>query len=133
VPPVIILDNEFVTVWYHPDTRIVHHQFHKFVYGKVFREALSAGADAMRRYGAQKWLSDDRENSALAQKDLKWADGDWFPRVQAAGWKHWAIVLPGNVLGQMNMEATVKRIASRGVTTRMFSDPLQAMAWLESL
>ena len=28
---ITILDNEYVTLWYHPDHGIVHHQFHKYI------------------------------------------------------------------------------------------------------
>jgi hypothetical protein len=131
VPPIVILDNEYVTVWYHPEKKIVHHEFHKFVYGKAFRDALNAGAEAMQHYGAEKWLSDDRQNSALPQKDLEWGRSDWFPRVRAAGWKYWAIVQPENVLGQMNMEREARVNVDKGVTTALFRDPDEAMAWLE--
>ncbi len=30
------IDNEFVTMWYYPDEKIVHHQFHKFISGGRF-------------------------------------------------------------------------------------------------
>ena len=61
---ITILDNEYVTLWYHPDKQIIHHQFHKFLYGQAFRDAMNAGTEAMKKYGAHKWLSDDRKNSA---------------------------------------------------------------------
>jgi hypothetical protein len=130
VAPVLLLDNKFATLWYHPDTKIVHHQFHKFVYGEAFREVLNAGAEAMKKYRAEKWLSDDRQNSALKQKDLDWANTDWLPRVQAAGWKFWAIVQPENVLGRLNMQKAAQLPTGNGVMTRMFGDPDEAMAWL---
>jgi hypothetical protein len=129
---ILILDNESATLWIYPDKRMVHHQFHKFMYGKAFREVLDAGAEAMKKYGANKWLSDDRQNSALPTKDVDWANNDWLPRVRAAGWKHWAIVLPDNILGQLNMQKVAQAPAGRGVATKLFSDPNQAMAWLES-
>ena len=31
---ITVMENEFVTVWYHADKKIVHHQFHKFIHGK---------------------------------------------------------------------------------------------------
>jgi hypothetical protein len=40
-----MLDNEYVTVWYHPETKIVHHKFHKFIYGDNFRAALNKGLE----------------------------------------------------------------------------------------
>ncbi len=129
--PVTILDNEFVTMWYYPDKKIIHHQFHKFLHGQAFREAMNAGTDVMRQYGATKWLSDDRKNSAMPLVDLEWGRTDWFPRVKAAGWKFWAMVLPESIIGQMNMQREVKINAEKGIITNIFSEPLEAMAWLE--
>lgn len=128
---ITVLDNEFVTVWVYPERRMVHHQFHRFLYGQAFRDALNAGADALKQYGAIKWLSDDRQNSAMPTADMEWARTDWYPRVEAAGWKYWAVVQPLSVLGKMNMEREVEINAAKGVVTRMFSNPEEAMAWLE--
>ncbi len=119
-------------MWYHPDKHIVHHQFHKFLHGKAFRDALTAGTEAMKKYGARKWLSDDRGNSAIPKDDLEWADTEWFPRTKAAGWKYWAIVQPENVIGQMNIQRIARQRMEQGVTTKFFSDPQEAMKWLES-
>ena len=34
--PTTILDNEYATLLYHPETKIVHHQFHKPIGGWGF-------------------------------------------------------------------------------------------------
>ena len=131
MPSIIILDNEFVTIWYHLNKKIIHHQFHKFMHGQAFREALTAGTDAMKKYGAHKWLSDDRQNSALPRVDLEWAHTKWFPRTVLAGWKYWAIVLPEKIIGQMNMNREAKINSEKGIITAKFDNPDEAMAWLE--
>ena len=128
---ITIMENEFVTVWYHADTKIVHHQFHKFIHGKVLRDALNAGCDAMKMYGAHKWLSDDRKNSAVPKEDAEWGVNDWSNRTIQAGWKFWAIVQPESVIGQMNVKRFAKEYLSRGVVVEMFTDPDNAMEWLK--
>jgi hypothetical protein len=127
----IIIDNEFVTLWYYPEKKIVHHQFHKFLYGQAFRDDLNAGTELLQKYGAQKWLSDDRKNSALPKEDVEWAETDWFPRTKKAGWKYWALVLPEQVIGQMNMKRFIRDYSAQGLTVQVFSDPEAAMSWLE--
>ena len=84
----------------------------------------------MERRGASKWLSDDRANNALPPADEEWAREVWFPRTRAAGWRHWAIVQPLKVLGQMNVRRFAEAYAAQGITARIFSDPNAAMAWL---
>jgi hypothetical protein len=129
---ITILDNDYVSVWVYPDKKMIHHEFHKFVYGEILREALNAGTDAMKKYGAHKWLSDDRRNSALPREDQDWGNTVWFPQTKAVGWKYWAIVKPESVIGQLNIKRLAGNVAEEGVVTKFFSYPDEAMAWLES-
>jgi hypothetical protein len=94
---------------------------------------LLAGTEAMRKNGAAKWLSDDRGNSVLSKEDADWGQVNWFPQTVQAGWKYWAIVQPAKVIAQMNMKALAEEYAKAGITARFFSDPDEAMRWLESV
>lgn len=132
MPTIVALDNEFATVRIHTEKRIVHHQFHKYIYGESFRNALTTGAELMEKHGATRWLSDDRNNAALPKDDAEWATTTWFPRVKKAGWKTWALVLPKMVIGQMNMKGFVDRYKNEGIEVRVFENPEAAMKWLES-
>ena len=128
---ITIFENDYVTLWYYPEKRIVHHQFHKFLHGDPFREALTEGTNTLKQYGAHKWLSDDRQNSALLAEDQEWSDTVWFPKTKAAGWKYWAIILPTKVVGQLNMKRIAKKRTEQGVITKFFDELDEAMAWLE--
>ncbi len=126
-----ILDNEFVSVWFHPESKIIHHQFKRFVHGENLRNALTKGAETMEEFLATKWLSDDRGNTALPPDDEQWAQTIWAPRVMKAGWKHWALVQPVKVVGQMNVKRFAETYAALGINAKIFSDPDEALAWLE--
>jgi len=128
----VVLDNEFVTIWYHHDKKVVHHQFHKFTCAKDLQDALSQGAAILEKNGARKWLSDDRKNTVIGKEDMEWTATVWRPRVIKAGWKYWALVLPEKIVGQMVMKRIVKEYADTGVTVKLFSDPDEAMKWLET-
>ena len=128
----LILDNEYMTVWYYPEKKIVHHQMHKFTYGQTLRDGLSAGVAILEEKGAQKYLSDDRKNTTLGKDDMNWTATVWRPRVIKAGWKYWALVLPEKILGQMSMKRIIEEYANTGVTVQLFSDPDEAMRWLET-
>ena len=128
----IIIDNEYATLQYHFDKKIVHHKWKQWIPSKHFREVLTKGAEAFEKYGAQKWLSDDRGNGALLPEDAEWATTTWSPRVMEANWKYWAIVMPEKVIGQMNMKQFIKMYSEMGVTVQTFTDPDEAMTWLES-
>lgn len=127
----LVLENEFVHMWFHPKTGIVHHQFRKYIWGEAFREVLNEGLKVFIREGATKWLSDDRESSALSKADTDWSMTDWFPRIAAAGWKHWAIVLPQSVMGEMNIRRFINAYSEQGLTVQVFNLPEPALAWLE--
>ena len=38
---ILVLDNENVTMKYYPDSKILHHEMHKFFFGQEFRDACS--------------------------------------------------------------------------------------------
>jgi hypothetical protein len=132
VPKIAVYENAAVTVWYHTDKKIVHHQIHKFVTGADFRAFLTAGRQALEKYGAQKWLSDDRGNTVLAQDDQRWGHDVWFPEMVKAGWKYWAIVRPEKVLARLTMENLTREYGAAGVTAKFFDDPNEALKWLDS-
>lgn len=126
-----IIDTEAVLLCYHSQQKIVHHEFRRFVYGDEFREVLDKGVEVFRTRGASKWLSDDRRNGPITPADGEWALNDWSPRVVAAGWKYWAVVLPEKVFGQTNMKRWIETYAKLGVTARTFGDAEEAKHWLE--
>ncbi len=125
-----ILDNEFATLWYYTDTKIVHHQIKKYIYGNHLQELLNKGTETLQQNKAQKWLSDDRNNNALTSQDQEWANNIWFPNTAKVGWKYWALVQPEKVTGQLNMKKQANVVTNGGVTVCTFNDPIEAMNWL---
>jgi hypothetical protein len=132
MPAITIMNDENVSMWYYPESKILHHQMHKFLCGTPFRNALTKGVDTFEKYGAMKWLSDDRATPALSKEDLEWGDKVWFPRVAKLGWKYWAIVMPKQVIGQVTLKKLADSYIQRGVNTRLFSSVEEAKQWLES-
>ena len=80
-----IIDNEYITMWYHRDSQIVHHRFHKYLYGDGLKEALEIGVAQLKKNGACKWLSDDRTYMALPKEDQEWGRTHWGPKAVEAG------------------------------------------------
>jgi hypothetical protein len=127
----LVHDNDLITVWVYPDRKMLHHHMKSFCYGEALKEALIKGAEALEHYRATKWLSDNRANGAMVPEDAEWTNKVWFPRTRAAGWKHWSIVQPQKILGQMNIARVVKLYAEQGLNARMFDDPAEAETWLD--
>jgi hypothetical protein len=132
MPPIVISQSPQITVLYHPEGRIIHHEVHANLRGTEYRDALTAGMEAMKKYGAKKWLSDDRKNAVFSPDDLTWSRDVWGPEVIKAGWKYWAIVMPARPLARIRMEEGAEVMPTVGVTTKIFDDPTEAMKWLRS-
>ncbi len=131
MPTMKIISDENISMWYYPESKILHHQIHRFFCGKPFRDALDKGVEVFKKYGVQKWLSDDRRIPALSKEDLEWSHTDWFPRVLKAGWKYWALVMPEKVVGQLTLKKLVEDYGKQGLTVRLFTSPDEAKVWLE--
>jgi len=127
---ITLIKNEYSTLVCQPDAKIVHHTFHRTIGGEAFRNILNTGVDAMEKYKASKWLSDDRENSALSPEDTEWSKNNWFPRAVKAGWKYWALVVPQDVMAQLNLQEFVDSYSEQGLRIMVFTDPDEAMEWL---
>lgn len=128
----IVFENDVAILRHHSDG-IIHHEFKKRAMGKDFREILLEGLAQMIRTKSTKWLSDDRKHTVLDEEDEKWARGEWFPKVGAAGWKYWAVVNPEKAVGQMQTARHAKFFELGGIKVAMFSTPEDAFAWLRSV
>lgn len=128
--PDVIHEDAWITLWHHPLPNIVHHKVHQPVRGEVFRRALMKGTEALQRFHASKWLSDDRLHYILPQEDQEWANSVWFPATQQAGWKYWAIVKPELAVADLYMRRIAAEWCAAGVKTELFSQLEPAMKWL---
>lgn len=134
MPVTTILDNTYVNLLYYPEHKIVYHTFRQPLSGQKFRDVLNLGTQVLRENGADKWLSDDRQNmGGLTPDDNTWGVEVWFPQTKAAGWKYWALVVPPGTEARMSMVEAVQNFSGQGVLTRLFGDSEQAMVWLNSL
>lgn len=129
----VIMENDSVALWFHPEKKIVHHKIKKWVFGPDFKTLLDKGYEKLKISGGKKWLSDDRGSGVVKPEDEKWVKEDWLPRVIKAGWKFWAIVLPEKAVGQMNMKRFKEEFQKVGLTVQVFTHPDEALKWLESV
>jgi hypothetical protein len=130
---VIVFDSEDATLLFHPESGIVHHRFKHSARGEGFREVLTEGLALLEDPAVDKWLSDERLNLDLPVEDREWADEWWQPRAIAMGWKYWAVVLPAEALGVVEMATHINEARREGVVVSVFFDAGTALAWLESL
>jgi len=129
----IIYDSPLATMYYYPDTKIIHHEIHlsnEPWKDNEFRELMMLGSRTLAEKGAQKWLSDDRNTLAVNKMEYQWGHDYWFPETLKRGWKHWAIVQPKHLIAQLNLEIMVKEYAAQGINAMFFTEVDKAMDWL---
>jgi hypothetical protein len=130
---ITVVDDAYYTAWCYPTKRLIHHQFHKYCYGDVFRTNLIKATEAFETYNCFKWLADDRNFSgALHQDDWEWGAVNFTPRAVEAGWKYYAMVLSEKAIAMMRQNQLVEYFASKGVRTQLFTKLEEAEEWIDS-
>lgn len=126
----VIIDNDYVKLFYHTDTGVVHHVLGENMRSEDLHEVLNTGIDVLVAEGAFKWLSDNRGFQETSEEDTNWINTNWLPRAVEAGWKYWALVVPQTVKARINMQEFVQTFFEKGVRIMVFTEPDEAMEWL---
>ena len=128
---VTIFDDEYITLKYLPDKKMLFHTVHP-VSGQPLRDALLAGYEAIQKYGISKWLSDDRKNGPMSQEDREWGNKNLNKRAEEIGWKYWALVVPEVVVAAGSMLPTIEALYQLGnLRVQVFSNTDDAIEWLD--
>jgi hypothetical protein len=130
---VVIVDNEFITVKYLDDKKIIYHTVHKPIPDEPLKKALNAGTDALIEFGACKWLSDDRKNGPVSPEIAAWGREDWDPRTIAGGWKYWANVVPEELVAAGALSPVIEALFELGLRMMVFTSLEPAFQWLDGM
>jgi hypothetical protein len=129
-----IISSPLIDAWVYPGRKLAHHQMKGFCYGPDLRDTLLKVVENMERYHLTKYLTDNRASGAVVNEDSEWSTQHFFPRAVAAGWKHWAIVLPVNVIGSIHLKRQAQVMSTHGfMNVKTFEDPREAMKWIDEL
>lgn len=132
---IVLYASEYITVEYHPDDSLIYHVVHRPIQkqSKILKEALTAGTEAMKKYGVSKWLSDDRKNDALDPELETWGNTVWIPKTLEAGWKYWANVVPEDIHAAGSLVPAMEGLHQLGLRMRVFVDVESATKWLDDV
>ena len=130
---IVLVENEYLTLKYLTEKKIIHHTIHKPIPDQQLKDAVNAGTDALRKYGACKWLSDDRKNGPVSAEIAEWGRKDWNPRTIAAGWKYWANVVPEEVASAGALSPIIEDLYGLGLRMMVFSNLEDAFQWLDGM
>lgn len=127
---ITIIDSDSFKLYFHEETKIVHHIMFPDARGQVLRDGLLAGTQLLKQYGAVKWLSDDRKSPGLSEEDRAWGNEVWNTANVEAGWRYWALVVPEELAARQDMVYLVNTYYDMGVRVQVFTDPDDGMKWL---
>ena len=133
---IVIVDNEYITMEYHPDGKMIYHTIHKPMGAEqtqLLMDTLDAGTETLRQHKVLKWLSDDRLNGPLTPEFLKWSLGNWSPRTIDAGWKYWANVVPKELAAAGTLMPVIKKLHELGLKMQVFTNVEDALKWLATV
>lgn len=135
VEKITLYDSPYITVEHWPDKSLIYHTIHQPMSHQlaIFKEALSAGTDALEKYKARKWLSDDRKNDKLTQEGNDWAFNEWQPRTIKAGWKFWAVVVPEDLAAAGTLMPAIEFLYGLGLRMMVFTNVDEALDWLDKV
>lgn len=131
-----LFSNEYITVEYRPDDKMIYHTVHKPMgveQNEMLKRALNKGTEALERHRITKWLSDDRKNGPLPEEMAEWGMRDWNPRTIQAGWKYWANVVPEEVEAAGALMPIIENLHQHGLKMRVFTNVEEAVVWLNSV
>ncbi|MBN1562945.1 MAG: hypothetical protein JXA10_03855 [Anaerolineae bacterium] len=130
---ILLFDNEFVSVRYLEDKKMIYHTIHKPLPTSILKEALNIGTEALKQYGIHKWLSDDSCMGPISPEFMEYSHDVWQPRTIAAGWKYWAIVVPQELAAAGSLTPAIEKLYELGLRMMVFTDLNDAFRWLESM
>ena len=133
MPSIDVVKNEFVTLQYLPEQKMLYHIVHKPVDEEIFKSALNAGVEMLSKNEIGKWLSDDRKNGPFSQAFSAWAINDWIPHAIEAGWRYWANVVPEDLEAAGTLMPFIEVLQEKGLRMGIFTHTEKAVEWLENI
>lgn len=130
-----LFSTDFITVEYNEWDKMICHTVHRPLGDEqvqMFKDAVNAGTEALKQYGATKWLSDDRKNGPLPDEIVEWAATDWNQRTINAGWKYWANVVPEGIHAAGTLAPVIEHLHTLGLRMEVFVNIEEARQWLNS-
>jgi len=133
MPTMLILDDVRGELMYDPEEKIVHHHYGKTLDSEHLKALMLRGNGLLKQYGAEKWLSDNRDLVEHSAEDNDWLTKIWTPGAISAGWKYWALIVPEQIRGRMNMFEFVNLFYEKGIRVMVFVDYDPAWQWLKDV
>ncbi|OJJ18762.1 hypothetical protein BKI52_24490 [marine bacterium AO1-C] len=125
------LNEEFAAVNYNPQVNLVEVIWRTHQQSSHYRQAINAAYEIILKYGANKWLSDMRNEGVVSVEDQKWLKEEMVPKAFKAGLRRIALVVSKDVFVRFYTKNIQKPLVET-FQVRHFDDIEQAHKWLMS-
>jgi hypothetical protein len=110
---------------------VVKTTFKGYMSSEQFREVYDNIIDCCNKFRADKTLCDCRNYVTIRPEDQKWLTENWAPRLQRAGVKKTALILPENAIQKQVIDKTTKTAEAVSDSIGTFGNLEAAMAWIK--
>ncbi len=127
----ILFEEPFLTVSYAPKQQLIHLEWRGYAKSEEYRKGLDLAVDFAVENGVRCWLADLREMGPILQKDEKWANEVWFPKLFKGSLEKMAVLRAADYFNQTSVERSFK-VVSGSVTFHVayFPTEEEALVWL---
>ena len=85
----------------------------------------------LKKHGINKVLNNTSKLEAVTVENQDWTEQVWFPKAIEAGLKHFAFLMPSDIVGEVSMQQTNKKAEEDSpVNIKYFGDEKEAKEWL---
>lgn len=126
-PPKEIKDNEFVSLLYDEESKVLIQIWKGFVPSKIFREAIDESVAFSEKRPVKGILSNTIDQGVVSSDDTKYAV-DTIPTLHKNGVQAMAFVIPENIFTKMSLKKFEK--SSMLNITQYFMSIESAMEWI---
>jgi hypothetical protein len=129
-PTAILFNEPWLSIRWNSELRCVHAEYKAFATSAEFRSGTMAILEAIRAKRSAALVSDNRRLELVTSDDQSWVRDTWTPEAAQAGLQRIAVVLPHHGLGKFASQAILSQMSEAIFTTKTFSSPDDAMAWV---
>ena len=131
---IILLNNDFVEASYVTEFKIAHIVWKTLnIPSANYREGLSTLLHYAKNHDILNFLSDGRENRAVAPEDRKWFQNYAVPEAEKLGLKHAAVIIKQDPFKKYYLNAILKIVNRKtSYDMKIFYDYDKALDWLKS-
>jgi hypothetical protein len=126
----VFFETKYVDIVWDETNHIVRTTFKAYMYSEQLRDTYEKIIECNLKYRASLALCDMRNFVTIRQEDQKWINEVWRPKMDKAGMKKVAVILPDNMIQKQVVEIVAAKVL--GSLVHNFASIPEALVWLKN-